>query len=166
MPSYKAYIGIDPGATGALSVIFTGDGIPFKLDTVEFKNAGIDGFIFALKDILTFSPIGKVMVESVHAMPKQGVSSMFTFGTRFGEILGALKALGIGYELVTPQKWQKEIGVVKPTSTTAERKKAISEKIIAMYPETGSLIRGPKGGYKDGVGDAFGLAHYARKHYT
>ena len=162
---YKTYIGIDPGATGALSVIFTKDGIPFKLDTVEFKTAGLDGYIVALRDILSFCVIGKVSVELVHSMKGQGVSSMFSFGTRYGEILGMLKALGIGYELIAPQKWQKDVGVLKPTSSKAERKKAISEKIIAMYPETGSLIRGPKGGYKDGVADAFGLAHYSLKYY-
>ena len=162
----RTYIGIDPGASGALSVIFTKDGIPFKVDTREFKHSNLDGYIQALSDIKdVFSPISKVIVEQVHAMPGQGVTSVFTFGKNFGEILGALKALGIGYELVPPQKWQKELGVTKPTATKAERKKAISERVIAIYPETGSLIRGPKGGYKDGVADAFGLAHYAFKIY-
>lgn len=161
---HKTYIGIDPGASGALSAIVTKDGVITSHQTVEFKTAGLDGYINSLWSLKILN-IKKVIVEQVHAMPGQGVTSMFTFGKNFGEILGALKALGIGYELVPPQKWQKELGVVKPTATKAERKKAISEKIIAVYPETGSLIRGPKGGYKDGVADAFGLAHYAYKIY-
>lgn len=161
----KVYAGIDPGATGAISsIIYDGTKI-VDYSVQEFKHSGIDGYITYLKDLQHYFNIQKLVVESVHSMPGQGVSSTFTFGTRFGEILGVLKALGIGYELISPQKWQKEIGAIKPASTKADKKKTISEKIIAMYPETGSLIRGPRAGYKDGVGDAFGLAHYAFKIY-
>lgn len=160
----KVYIGIDPGASGAISALITKDGTIHSHQTVEFKTAGLDGYIDSLWALKLLN-IQKVIVEQVHAMPGQGVTSMFTFGKNFGEILGALKALGIGYELVPPQKWQKELGVIKPTASKADRKKAISERVIAIYPETGSLIRGPKGGYKDGVADAFGLAHYAFKNY-
>lgn len=162
---YVASVGIDPGATGALSVVYTKDNVPHSFYTIEFKHSGIDGYINTLKDILAKYPIKKVLVEKVHAMPGQGVTSMFSFGQRYGELLGMLKTLGLGYELVTPQMWMKEIGCLAPKSTKAERKKAISEKIIAMYPDTGDLIRGPKSGYKDGVADAFGLAHYAYKKY-
>lgn len=53
--------------------------------------------------------IERAFVESVHAMPKQGVSSSFKFGRVFGEIQGLLVGLDIPFELVTPQKWQREL---------------------------------------------------------
>lgn len=158
-----AHIGIDPGSTGAMSIIRSERGVVLDTTSCEFKSKGLDGYIETIHDLgIT---IQKCVVESVHAMPGQGVTSMFSFGQRLGEITGMLKTFGIGYELVPPQKWQKELGVIKPTASKADRKKAISEKVIAVYPTTGSQIRGPKGGYKDGVADAYGLAHYAFKNY-
>lgn len=161
----KAFIGIDPGASGAISALIVKDGIVFDHLTMEYKSKGLTGYIEFIEDIKSMNHIQKILVEQVHAMPGQGVSSTFTFGQRFGEILGALTALGSGYELVSPQKWMKEIGAIKPSSSKADRKKLISEKVIAIYPETNSFIRGPKGGFKDGVADSFGIAHYALKIY-
>ena len=46
-------------------------------------------------------------IENVHAMPKQGVTSSFTFGKNFGFLIGLLTACCIPYKFVTPQKWQK-----------------------------------------------------------
>lgn len=157
----------EPGASGAISALIIKDGIVFDHLTMEYKSKGLTGYIEFIEDIKSMNHIQKILVEQVHAMPGQGVSSTFTFGQRFGEILGALTALGLGYELVSPQKWMKEIGAMKPSSSSskADRKKLISEKVIAIYPETGSLIRGPKGGFKDGVADSFGIAHYALKIY-
>jgi crossover junction endodeoxyribonuclease RuvC len=51
----------------------------------------------------------RVYVEKVHAMPKQGVCSMFTFGTGWGIIRGILAGRRIPYILVTPQQWQKVV---------------------------------------------------------
>ena len=48
-------------------------------------------------------------IESVHSMPKQGVSSTFTFGRNYGFLRGCLCALEIPYHEVTPQKWQKAL---------------------------------------------------------
>jgi Holliday junction resolvasome RuvABC endonuclease subunit len=50
------------------------------------------------------------VLEKVHAMPKQGVSSTFKFGTSFGELKMALVAAGIRFELVTPVQWQTFMG--------------------------------------------------------
>jgi hypothetical protein len=46
-------------------------------------------------------------IERVHAMPKQGVSSTFKFGTNYGFLRGCLHTIGIPFEEVTPQCWQK-----------------------------------------------------------
>lgn len=103
------YIGIDPGKSGAMAVIFEGMErtvlVPF--DDREYTNI--------LRDLN--SQIAKACLEHVTAMPKQGVTSMFNFGMNFGYIKGLLEAFGIPYELVRPQKWKKEFGISDKNSS-------------------------------------------------
>ncbi len=40
-------------------------------------------------------------------MPKQGVTSSFTFGKNYGFLIGLLTAIQIPFKFVTPQQWQK-----------------------------------------------------------
>ena len=47
------------------------------------------------------------IVESVSAMPGQGVSSTFKFGAAYGTVRGVIAALEIPVHLVTPGKWKK-----------------------------------------------------------
>lgn len=51
--------------------------------------------------------VDAAVVEEVGARPKQGVSSVFTFGLATGSILGALSALSVPVTLVRPQEWKK-----------------------------------------------------------
>ncbi len=103
----KTYIGIDPGKAGYVCVR---DEIGYYHIPLSEKQGtkGINPEVLdALKDVA-----GKecmAVVESVHAMPAQGLSSTFTFGKNFGMVLGMLMALDIPYVLVPPQRWQKEM---------------------------------------------------------
>jgi len=47
----------------------------------------------------------RAYVEAVHAMPGQGVSSMFAFGRALGVIEGSLAGLGVPFTLVSPREW-------------------------------------------------------------
>ena len=51
------------------------------------------------------------VVEIVHAMPKQGVSSSFNFGVSYGIALGIVGALKIPSFHVSPGKWKKYFGL-------------------------------------------------------
>lgn len=42
-------------------------------------------------------------------MPKQGVSSMFSYGEHFGMIQASLVALDMEYELIRPRDWHKRL---------------------------------------------------------
>jgi crossover junction endodeoxyribonuclease RuvC len=44
-------------------------------------------------------------------MPRQGVTSTFSFGESFGWCQGILDAYGVSYELVRPLKWKREFSV-------------------------------------------------------
>ena len=63
-----------------------------------------------------------VVIEDIHAMPGQGVVSMFRFGTQKGFFEGLALGLGIGLEVISPQKWKKTIGLVRMTKKEAKRR--------------------------------------------
>jgi crossover junction endodeoxyribonuclease RuvC len=51
-------------------------------------------------------------LENVHSMPREGVSSAHKFGRCWGAVDGVLGALGIATNLVTPQKWKRDAGLI------------------------------------------------------
>jgi crossover junction endodeoxyribonuclease RuvC len=57
------------------------------------------------------------ILEAVHAMPKQGVSSTFKFGMAFGSAITIIERFSKTVHMVTPQKWKKEM---KLTSDKAQ----------------------------------------------
>jgi crossover junction endodeoxyribonuclease RuvC len=98
------FIGIDPGKTGAVAVI-SDDGSFCSL--CDFTNHPIS-FLRKFN-----KHVSHAYIEKVHAMPKQGVVSTFSFGENFGTWQGILRTLEIPYSLVPPQYWQRELGLVK-----------------------------------------------------
>ena len=98
------YIGIDPGQSGSIAVLFpSGNATWIKLDSTDHDIADW------LRDIQV-NHYSICRIERVNAMPKQGVSSTFKFGRSFGFLQGLLVAFQIPFELVTPQKWQGFMG--------------------------------------------------------
>ena len=101
------YIGIDPGKKG-FACIYNGYGYEhYPLFTTQKTNQINVELVERLRELSKQDTI--CVIESVHAMPGQGVSSCFTFGMGFGMVIGLAQAIGIPYELVAPTKWQKEI---------------------------------------------------------
>ena len=80
-----------------------------------------------LANILTKENIShedKVILESVNAMPGQGVTGMFSFGQSFGVIKGVCAALKLPVILVRPVKWKKHFNLLN-SEKDASRTKAI-----------------------------------------
>lgn len=146
-------IGIDPGQSGGIAYISpTGSSgaLPMPISAKD-----IDGHEIAARLKELFPAV--VILEKVHAMPKQGVSSTFKFGMGFGLVIGICEALGIPYRLVTPQKWK---GVV--LSGTAKDKDAAIAFVRRAYPSI-DLTPGRKRVPHDGMADAVCLAEYGRQ---
>lgn len=101
-------LGIDPGLAGAL-VAITPDGLDLRVMPVVAAGGKQQYDERALVEWLTPYAIkhAHVFIEAVHAMPKQGVTSMFSFGTGYGLLRGICGGLGLSYELVRPQEWQR-----------------------------------------------------------
>lgn len=95
------FFGIDPGKSGGISAIWE-DGQPF-VSSCRFDGTEHDIIerlqMFNLKN-------AAAVLEQVNAMPKQGVTSSFNFGSQFGFCRGVLTGLGIPFKLVRPTKWQ------------------------------------------------------------
>jgi crossover junction endodeoxyribonuclease RuvC len=104
-------IGIDPGISGALA--FLNDGKVSIIDTpvIKIKKGKTSKSEFLpseMAGLLRDAGGGcHVFIESVHAMPGQGVTSMFGFGVGYGLWLGIVAALGLPHTKVTPQAWKK-----------------------------------------------------------
>lgn len=109
-------LGIDPGASGALAFFDMEQGKLTIVDmpVIEIERGGkakreiSPHFVAAA--IRDFKP-NVAWIEKVGAMPGQGVSSMFQFGRGVGMIEGVLAGLSVPVNYVTPQAWQKAIGL-------------------------------------------------------
>jgi len=94
------FVGIDPGQTGGISILLPNS----QLSVLRFDGEDPLEVLDGISVALSFCP--SVVLESVHAMPGQGVTSMFTFGVGFGRLQGWLTAKGVKFELYAPQTWQ------------------------------------------------------------
>lgn len=113
------YIGIDPGLSGAIAFLDTQNG---SLDIVDMpavevlrngkKKREVSAQMLAglIRSRTNGRPVSAAL-ERVNAMRGQGVSSVFSFGRSSGIIEGVIAALNFPLTLVTPQRWQKEVGV-------------------------------------------------------
>jgi crossover junction endodeoxyribonuclease RuvC len=126
----KITITIDPGKSGAIAIRWH-DG---KIDCHKFESESET--VANLRSVQAAADIEGVPVtailEKVHAMPGQGVTSMFSFGANYGFYRGVLQALQIPFEEVTPQHWQKGLGL--PRCKGAERKRRLKQLACERYP--------------------------------
>jgi crossover junction endodeoxyribonuclease RuvC len=106
------YLGIDPGKGGGIAAIrFEPDGGQGELEYHDaYPMPETEKDVFAVIENLPRRGGIFALIERVHAMPKQGVTSSFTFGKGYGFLRCSLIACGIPFEEVTPQKWQKAMG--------------------------------------------------------
>lgn len=95
----RIYIGVDPGASGAIAAI-----TPSGVCWVKLSETPADASAF-LRDLLVDHE-AVACVEKVGAMPRQGVSSTFKFGWSAGFVEGLLVAHGVPFSHVAPAKWQ------------------------------------------------------------
>jgi crossover junction endodeoxyribonuclease RuvC len=107
-----------------------------------------------LANILINEKIGeqdKIILESVSAMPGQGVTGMFSFGQSFGVIKGVCAALKLPLHLVRPVKWKKHFNLLN------SEKDASRTKVIEMFPYISSEVSKKKDANK---ADAILIAKY------
>lgn len=129
-------LGIDPGASGGIAWHDRGDS-PCATQTMHGEKMPATE-----RDVAQFlaecaAEKSFAYIEKVHSMPSQGVSSTFKFGQNYGFLRGCLVSLQIPFDEVTPQKWQKEFGLVFPKKlglSPTEKKNKHKAKAQQLFP--------------------------------
>ena len=145
-------VGIDPGQKGGLAYLSD-----YHAEAVPMPMIGKDLDVQKIVRMLRTQSVELVVLEKVHAMPQQGVSSMFTFGFGVGVIVGTVETLGLPLRWVTPQAWKKLV-----LAGTAKDKDAAIAHVRQAYPGI-ELVPGRARTPHDGIADAVCIAEYGRR---
>lgn len=164
-------IAIDPGLSGGIAWVKDG-----KAETVPMPStpAGIRDVLDKARTFIDPLNDGSgqawhgyydciCYIEKVGAMPRQGVSSTWTFAEHYGALKSILICLGIPKKDITPAKWQKGIGATRPSvpkdATKSQREAAkregkhrIKEIVEARFPTLQVTLK---------TADALGILLYA-----
>lgn len=129
-------IGFDPGVTGAYALFWPDE--PNAIIAKEFPTvAGEVDFSTLCRDIASHIEPGELVlavIEQVHAMPKQGVSSTFKFGAAYGGLMGLVAGLQLPTHRVSPGKWKRHYGL----DSDKEKSRALA---IRKWPATDMFSR-------------------------
>ena len=90
-------------------------------------------------------------------MPEQGVTSTFSMGHGLGLWEGILSALGVPYQMVTPQAWKKAMMAGQEKEKDASRQVA-----MRLFPSTIPKLSLKK---HHGRSDALLIAEYLRRQH-
>lgn len=163
-PNY-CFIGIDPGKQGGIAAIHFGkSGTDVECWTLNI----VDLHLFELLNNFSKARFGvpcHVCLEQVQSMPGEGHKGAFTFGEGFGKLKMALTAAGLGYELVHPKQWQKELGI--PGRVKGEPKHLLKQRSLEKAQQLFNHLEiwtTPRSlGVQRAVCDALLLAEYAKR---
>lgn len=144
-------IGIDPGKSGGIAVLTSTGSVRYLSKMMD-----TDKDLLELLDKYRMDSI--VFLEKVHAGPKMGSSAAFKFGRGYGAIVMAVLAVGVRLEIITPQAWQKKLGLLvsgrglgQGDSDKKNRNKAKAQEIF------------PEAKITHATADALLIAEYGRQ---
>ena len=158
------FAGIDPGKQGAIAFLNPKD---FEESAERMPIVGKQIDIRALCAMIRPGEDMMVGLEKVHAMPGQGVTSMFNFGRGYGRILGMLETLQLeGYplkfSLVTPTQWKKTVLSGMDWKDNKECAVIFAQNMYPSINLTPGKIRKPH----SGIADAVCIAEYMRLQFV
>lgn len=160
------YIGIDPGLQGAIATIHESEEITtLIMPTLKIgKKRTLDNAMlagtFSLPNILGIKSY--VILEQQQAMPKQGVTSMFSIGYGFGALKQCLVDFSIPHEVVRAQVWQKEFGISGRKGNTKAQALQICQ---SLFPNLNLLATERSKKPHEGIVDAILIAEFARRRF-
>lgn len=140
------YIGIDPGGSGGLAAI---DGSGDLIRAIRMPEVESEILEF-LRDMRTGNATAVASLEFVRAMPKQGVTSVFTFGRNYGGLRMALAATGIPFDEPVPRKWQAALSCLSGGDKNVTKRRACE-------------LFGARVKVTHAIADALLLAEYTRR---
>jgi len=154
----RKIIGIDVGLNGAIAMM-RGETLTGIVDmpTVSLDRNGKTKRQISIPELIAildeFKP-EEAFIEKVFAMAGQGVTSVFSFGRSLGAIEGVIAARSIKATLITPQTWQKSMGV-------SGGKDGARARAMELFPYNVDYFRLKK---HDGRADAALIACWGLRH--
>ena len=144
------YIGVDPGASGGLTVIDEKNNIrAFKC-----PDKVIDMSMVFEVAIGAASPCNvKFLMERVWARPTNGSRHAFTYGVNYGEWLGIAASHDIHTHTELPLNWMKWFGCPKGMEVR-KRKNWLKDKAKELYPKVKKITLA--------TSDSILITHYAK----
>jgi crossover junction endodeoxyribonuclease RuvC len=150
------YIGIDPGKHGAIAAI-----TPTGLSVWPTPMIGKEYDIQVMSGLLGFSSEPcRAVIERVHAMPKQGRTSMLSIGYGAGLWHALLTVHHIGFSVVSAVTWQK---MMLAGVNCDDRKRASILVAKRLFPGVSLRRTDACRVDDDGMADALLMAEYARR---
>lgn len=154
-------MGVDPGISGAIAIL---DGIElldiFDMPVVETvsgkkkkRRISPEMLVDDIEKHIEF--LSRVYIEDVHAMPGQGVTSMFAFGESAGLVRGVCAGLRLPVCLVSPITWKRQM---KLQGAGKDASRAMAAR---LWPQKAGLFRRQR---DDGRAEAALLALYGQAH--
>jgi crossover junction endodeoxyribonuclease RuvC len=108
-------IGIDCGQTGGVAIVDDGKFIKgIRMPIIKrgkWKHVDILALVDWARNTFVYKCDVTFVIEGVHAMPAQGVSSSFAFGRATGAAEAWAMSYGQPVKWVSPAKWKKAMGL-------------------------------------------------------
>lgn len=143
-------IGVDPGLNGAIALI---NEHGYLIDVYDMPVAGAAVSAQLLADAENWADhttYGTVVLEDVHAMPKQGVTSSFGFGRSKGVVEGVFAGARRPIVYVSPSTWKRDLRLGKDKGVCRQR-------AVELWPTKAALFARVK---DDGRAEAALIAHW------
>ncbi len=139
------YLGIDPGLSGVLAVIYDVHGrrpeisvykAPIIMVPKKKKGYRTEYDVHAFGKLLTpfRNCVSVAGLELLSGYPALSSQALFAMGRGMGLWEMALAANCIPYTLILPQKWKKEMGVLVPEKDDKKRKAAAVLRAKQLFP--------------------------------
>ena len=149
-----AYVGIDPGKTGAIATISIREFELVNLTDVPMVNGDYNFYEMwkYLGTVIQLHEATYLTLERQQAMPKQGVSSTFATGRGYGAWEALCWITTPDFEIVSPRVWKKKLGL-------SSDKEESRELAIKLYPSMKEQLKRVKDHNR---AEALLLAHYTK----
>lgn len=146
-------LGVDPGQAGGLAIMHGGRLVKgTRMPIVKIRSkAQVDARAVVQWWGDCPVPFDVAVIEAVHAMPRQGVSSSFQFGRMLGGIEALVFSVGVPVHYVTPAVWKKAMGL------SSSKQASIDAAKLLFGSAADELLRHKA---DDGVAEAALIAAY------
>jgi hypothetical protein len=118
----RLFLGVDPGLSGGIAAVWE-DGQLHQANKMPVTDADLFALFVALVEGAQAGR-ARAVLERVGAWPGMGCVSAFTFGRGVGALQMALHAAGVPFDLVMPNKWQKEMGCLSGRDKNVTKRRA------------------------------------------